>query len=174
MARRKPEPRRVIARSSSDDKRRLRDPVPPESWLLDLASRASFAGHPKHKWDPLAFGLPLFSGERPDATYCDHHARFTPADQARIPDLLRRGILAGLIGSIDTHGDPTLLWTVDDTGWIYEGRITIPGRALYHAYPVLPREAIARAVIARYLPYAYEPQAKNLVPSAQFLQDRYS
>ena len=39
-----------------------------------------------------------------------------PKDMSRIPKLVARGITARLVG--------TNLWTVDDTGWIYEARLT--------------------------------------------------
>lgn len=92
----------------------------------------------------------------------------------RIPDLLRRGILAGLVGQNDIQGDPALIWTVDDTGWIFEGRLTIPGRALYHGYPVLPNEAIARKVIARHTDWAYGKNLTLLMPSVRLVQERYA
>ena len=140
MARRKPDPRLVVARSSDNDKRRLRMPLPPDDWLLAPADRATFEGYSKHKLHPQAFGLPPFTGHREDATYCDGHAHFAPADMQRLPALLRRGIIAGLVGHNDAQGDPTLIWMVYDNGWIYEGRLTIPGRVLYHGYPVLRRK----------------------------------
>jgi hypothetical protein len=174
MVRRKPDPRLVVARSSNNDKRRLREPLPADAWLLSLADRAVFEGYAKHKLRPRAFGLEPFTGQREDATYCDGHAGFTRADMPRAPILLRRGILSGLVGDNDSQGDPTLIWTVDDNGWIYEGRVTIPGRAVYHAYPVLRSEAVARAVIARYIQYAYDRGMAALLPSVQQLQGRYS
>ena len=120
MARRKP-PRRVLgARGSENVKRRLRVPAPAAAWLHTLADRASFDAHPKHKMEPRAFGLQPFTGQRIDASYCDGHAQFAPSDASRLPNLLRRGILAGLVGANDAKGDPTLVWTVDDNGWIYE------------------------------------------------------
>ncbi len=113
-----------------------------------MSVRATFAGSAKHKLSPRAFGLePAHSDE--DDTCCDGHAGFTPADMARVPDPLKRGILAGLIGENDRKGDPTLLWTIDDDGWIDEARITTPTRAVYHAYPLLPSDAFARKVIER-------------------------
>jgi hypothetical protein len=175
MKRRKPHPRLVVTRNSDNDKRRLRTPVPSNAWLLDLANRASFEGYSKHKLHPRAFHLEPFTGQREDATYCDGHAQFTPADMARVPALLRRGILSGLVGeNDDNRGDPTLLWSIDDNGWIYEARLTIPGRALYHGYPVLRSEAIARAIIARYIHWVYNSDAAVLFSSVQELQERYA
>ena len=63
MARRKPDPRLVVARSSDNDKRRLREPIPTNAWLLALADRASFEGYSKHKLQPRAFGLEPFTGQ---------------------------------------------------------------------------------------------------------------
>ena len=160
-------------RSSDNDKRRLRDPPPLEAWLQGLANAASFAGYSKHKMAPQAFGLAPFSGEREDPTYCDAHANFTPADMVRVGPLLRRGILAGLVGANEFQGDPTLLWTVDDNGWIYEMRLTTPGRALYHGYPVLSSEAIARKVIERYVHWVYDHRQLELIPSVQRVLERY-
>jgi hypothetical protein len=174
MTRRKPNERFVVARSSNNEKRRVCEPVPTDAWLPALANRATFEGYSKHKLRPRAFGLEPFTGEREDATYCDGHAQFAPADMARAPNLLRRGILAGLVGHNLAQGDPTLVWSIDDNGWIYEARVTIPSRAVYHGYPVLQSEAIARPVIARYIEYVYDRGMAALVPSAQQLQERYS
>jgi hypothetical protein len=161
-----------VARSSNNDKRRLCEPVPPEAWLADLAERASFEAYSKHKLWPRPFGLQPFTGEREDATFCDGHAQFGPDDTQLAPDLLRRGILAGLVGHNCSQGDPTLLWTVDNNGWIYEMRLTVPSRAIYHGYPVLQTEAIARMVIARYIAHVFD-RAMALHASAQRLQARY-
>lgn len=175
MSRQKPRKRLPVTRSSDNDKRRLRDPIPAKTWLDALAARATFQGYSKHKLDPREFGLEPFSGSREDATYCDGHAQFARRDAARIPILLRRGISAGLVGhKDDANGeDPTILWTVDDNGWIYEFRITVPGRAVYHGYPVLGTEAIARLVLARYVQHVYNTKNTALLPSVQQLQERY-
>ena len=114
----------------------------------DLRARATYAGYAKHKRDPYAWGLEPFRGRAPDRTFCEDSG-FGIADQVRIPQLLRRGIDAGLFGDLIRQGDPTMLWTLDDDGWIYELRQTIPGRAVYHGYPLLPTNALGRKVIAR-------------------------
>lgn len=145
---RRPTKRVVTARSSDNVKRRLKDPIPDQDTRSALIARATFAGSAKHKLHPRAFGLePAPSDE--DDTYCDGHAGFAPADMTRLPVLLRRGISVGLIGDNDKKGDPTLLWTIDDDGWIFEGRITTPTQAVYHGYPLLPGDAFARKVIER-------------------------
>mgnify|MGYP003619388597 CR=1 FL=1 len=165
--RRKPPKRSPVTRTADTEKRRLRTPVPDLYWLSHLANQVSYGPSSKHKLAPVRFGLLPYTGQKEDPTYCDAHASFSPSDMVRIPTLLRRGILAGLIGHNDKHGDPTLIWAVDDNGWIYEGRITIPGRSIYHGYPVLEHEAIGRAVANRYIDYIYSQSLTNLIPSLQ-------
>jgi hypothetical protein len=170
---RKPKRRLVVERSSDNDKRKLREPAPKAEARETLARRARFEGSAKHKLEPRAFGLePAPSDD--DDTYCDGHAGFRPEDMARTGRLLRRGLLAGLIGQIDKQGDPTLIWTVDDNGWVYEGRITTPTRALYHAYPLLPSDAFAKIVIARYAEWAYGEADARVLFALQNALDRYS
>lgn len=148
--RKRPPSRAAIRRSSENDPRNLLEPAPSAAAIGALAGRASFDSYSKHKKNPSAYGLKAWEGQQEDRTFCDEHAGFEKADMARAPGLLRRGIQAGLWGDGSNKGDPNRLWTVDDNGWIYEAQVTNPGYALYHAYPVLPNEAIARKVLRRY------------------------
>jgi hypothetical protein len=167
-----PKRRLVVERSSDNDKRRLREPTPTSEAREALAARARFAGSGKHKLEPRAFGLEPAPSDHDD-TYCDGHAGSRPADMARTGRLLRRGLLAGLIGHNDKQGDPTLIWTVDDDGWVYEGRITTPTQALYHAYPLLPSDAFAKIVIARYAEWAYDQPDAKMRAALENALDRY-
>lgn len=169
----KPKARIPVARSSNNDKRALRSPAPSVFYRRTLAARAHYKGSGKHKFSPRAFGLDPAPREADD-TMCDAHAGFTPADMRRIPRLFRRGIRAGLIGHLDKQGDPTILWTVDLNGWIYEARITTPTQALYHGYPLLPADAFAKKVIARYRDWAMGTGKKSLVAIYEAAQARYS
>lgn len=144
-------PRRTPPTPRNPRGRRLRQPAPDDAYLQALANRATFAPWEKHKADPRRFGLPLYTGSRDEeTTYCDADAGFEPNDIVRVPIWLHTGILAGLVGKNDLNGDPTLLWALSEDGWIFEGRITLPGNAIYHGYPVLPNEAIAISVLDRY------------------------
>jgi hypothetical protein len=168
----KPPLRLVVERSSNNEKRRLRDPLPRDGQLKTWAERARYGGSGKHKLKPRAFGLkPAPSGA--DDIYCDGHAGFLPADLVRAPELLRRGVLAGLVGRHDTRDDPTMLWTIDDNGWIYECRITVPTRALYHGYPLLPGDAFAKKVIERYASWITAQPSRNLRQTLEKALDRY-
>jgi hypothetical protein len=159
-------------RSSDNQKRKLRTPTPAPGELAALVHRARFEGSGKHKAVPRAFGLEPTSPAADD-TLCDEHADFSPADMARLPTLLERGILAGLISERDTQGDPAILWTVDDNGWIYEARITTQTQAVYHGYPLLPGDAFARKVISRYNEYARDRPLLRLEQSVENALERY-
>ena len=169
----KPKGRILRTRSTSNEKRALRFPIPNEAFLKKLAARVRYEGWSKHKFVPRAFGMEPYVGPPVDRTYCDAHANFQPADMALIPNWIQRGIAAGLIGANDAKGDPTIIWAVSDDGWIYEGRITLPTQALYHGYPVLPNEAIAKSVLERYETWALGQNDPQVRKSLQACQERY-
>jgi hypothetical protein len=158
----KPAPRLVVERASDNQKRELRTPAPNAADRATLAARLAYAGSAKHKLKPRAFGLDPAPRDADD-TLCDGHAGFTPEDMPRALDVLKRGVLAGLIGHNDKQGDPTILWAIDDNGWIYEARITTPTQGIYHAYPLLPADAFAKKVIARYRGWAYYLNRVDLI-----------
>jgi hypothetical protein len=130
---------KLQSRNQDNLKRRLEKTVDLER-IEKLRTIVTYGGSSKHKKHPHLFGLEPFHGDRGDSTLCDSHAGFQPSDMAKIPDLIDRGLKAGLLG------ENSLLWTVGDDGWIFEGRLTNPSRADYHGYPVRPNE---RAIAAR-------------------------
>lgn len=177
--RKKPDRRIIDERIADNQNRRLVREVPARALREQLVSRIRYEGSGAHKSDPYSWGLEQYHGRRRDRTYCDLHARFSLADQVRIPLLLRRGVIAGLIGDHSSKGDPTLLWTIVDTGWIYEFRITSPGQALYHGYPVLPSDPFARRAIARLARWASDDtevrleEAETIEAALQAAERRY-
>lgn len=168
-----PKHRIAVERSSNNDKRKLHAPVPSTQDREALAARASYAGSGKHKLEPRAFHLKPAPPDADDS-FCDGHAGFEPADMERVGDLLERGILAGLIGHRDVQGDPTILWSVDDNGWIYELRITVPTQAIYHGYPLLVGDAFAKKVISSYNRYVYAHPQLGLEPSLENARELYA
>jgi hypothetical protein len=136
-------------RRSNNDKRRLL-PTPAPELIAQLLATATYQGSPKHKINPHIFNLPPYNGQRGDETLCDAHAGFTPAHMATLPALLERGIEAGLIGASD------VLWTVADSGWIFEARLTNVDQAEYHGYPVRSSEPIGESVYLRFAAWAEE------------------
>ena len=143
---RKPPKRPVIPPRNSDNNKRKLAPDAPPKRIAELLKIVHYKGSPKHKRNPAAFGLEPFRGDRGDATLCDAHANFQPADTAGIPAMIERGLRASLIG--------TNLWTVANNGWIFEGQVTNMVQAEYHGYPVRSSEAIAEPIDRRFRVWA--------------------
>jgi hypothetical protein len=134
--------------------------------------RIRFEGSGKHKLEPRAFDLAPAPSDGDD-TYCDGHADFTPQEVSRIPDLIQRGIRANLLDARSSHDDPLLIWTIDDNGWIYEGKLTNPGQGIYHGYPVLPTDPLAKTLIRRYGDWVNAQNEPALSASFEAALERY-
>ena len=132
-------------RKSENRKRRLDPEATPEQVHARFLN-IRYGGSSKHKWHPHLFGLEPYRGERGDATLCDAHARFQPEDMQRVPDLLVRARRAALIG--------TLIWTVDDNGWIYELECTNQVQNEHHGYPLRGGDATAEVVFHQFRQWA--------------------
>jgi hypothetical protein len=143
--RKPPERSDIPPRNADNDKRRLAPEIPPHR-IAELLGTVNYKGSPKHKRNPTIFGLQPFRGDRGDATLCDEHANFQPANMSETPAMIDRGLRAGLIG--------TNLWAVADDGWIFEARLTNAIQSEYHGYPVRPAEAIAELVYRRFKVWA--------------------
>ncbi len=169
-----PKRRLVLERSSDNEKRRLLEPVPSAAFLAELAGELRYEGSAKHKEHPCAFGLEPVSREEDD-TLCDGHAGFVPGDMINVLPSLRQGVSAGLIGhNLLYDTTPTILWTVWETGWVFEARITNAAQFLYHGYPLLLGDAFARQVIARYAAWVYcHPNPAPFLQSLREAQERY-
>jgi hypothetical protein len=109
----------------------------------------TYGPYSKHKFNPTAYKLAPYAGQDVERTYCDEHSNFGQQDFKRIPALLFRCAMLGLWSEHENKGAPTLLWTIDDTGWIFELRITNSAQTQYHGYPVLSGDAFARHVLVR-------------------------
>lgn len=144
----KPPPRPVLPKRISNNDRRRLLPLPIDVAHLQSLAAARYCGSPKHKANPKIFGLEPYIGERGDATLCDTHAGFKLAHMLAIPALIQRGVRASLVGSCQ------MLWTVADSGWIFEARVTNAVQVEYHGYPVRSSEPIAEAVYRRFADWA--------------------
>lgn len=149
MSRKKPTPRIVVQRSRNNANRRLIATLPTTASRLGLSERVTYGAYAKHKFNPTAYRLSPYTGQDEERTYCDAHAKFGKENLTRIPSLLVRGVMLGLWSDQKNGDAPSLLWTLDESGWIFELRITNPGQAQYHGYPVLTGDAFARHVLVR-------------------------
>ena len=148
MALRRPSQTGLPPRRSDNDKRRLAQ-TPSRQRLALMAGTATYAGSSKHKLHPHLYDLPPYNGDRGDATLCDRDADFQPADMRRIPDMMRRGINAGLVDEGER-----IIWSVADDGAMFEFRLTNATQAEYHGYPLRSTEAIAALVFRRFNAWA--------------------
>lgn len=169
MSRKKPPPRIVTQRSRNNANRRLIAFLPAKGSREELSQRVSYGAYSKHKYNPTAYKLAPYAGPDIERTYCDAHAGFAKEQTVRIPSLLVRGVMLGLWSDQASGEVPSLLWTVDETGWIYELRITNVGLAQYHGYPVLPNDAFARHILvrAREVAFAEDEFPVDIDPKAQ-------
>lgn len=149
MSRKKPAPRIVVQRSRNNANRRLIATLPTIASRAELSARVAYGAYSKHKFNPTAYKLRPYAGQDEERTYCDAHAGFGKENFIRIPTLLVRGVMLGLWSDQNDGDAPSLLWTLDESGWIFELRITNSGQAQYHGYPVLPGDAFARHVLVR-------------------------
>ena len=155
MSRKKPAPRIVVQRSQNNAKRRLTAAVPSAKSRVELLERVTYGPYAKHKLNPTAYKLSPYAGQDEERTYCDAHAGFSKDSFERIPKLIERGVRLGLWSDQNDGDTPSLLWTLDESGWIFELRISNSGQAQYHGYPVLRGDAFARYVLVRARAVAY-------------------
>jgi hypothetical protein len=158
MARKKPASRIVVKRSRDNANRRLIATLPTTASRAELSARATYGAYSKHKFNPTAYKLMPYAGPDVERTYCDAHAGFGKDKLNRIPTLLQRGVMLGLWSDHSNGDTPSLLWTIDESGWIFELRITNSGQAHYHGYPVLPGDAFARHVLVRAREVAFKEE----------------
>lgn len=176
MSRKKPALRIVTQRSRDNANRRLTAIPPTTARRAELSARVSYGPYSKHKLNPSAYNLAPYSGPDVERTYCDAHAHFGKADFVRTIDLLKRGVMLGLWSEQIERDVPRLLWTIDESGWIFELRITNYAQVQYHGYPVLPGDAFARHVLVRarevaFAEYEYsvgqDPKARAAIAAAE-------
>lgn len=133
-----------------DDARRKRwlEPNPRGAAFLDRFVGIRYGCSGKHKSNPYHYDVAPYHGKDSDRSLCDAHTGFTKPDLARVPFLFGRAKQAGLAGN--------LIWTVDDTGWIYELQVTNAGQNEWHGYPVLPSDPFAQQIWDRFSDWALQ------------------
>jgi hypothetical protein len=166
-------------RTSDNDKRALLPDMPPEPDRQALIARISYEGYGKHKKNPHIWKVAVYHGDAEDRTFCED-AGLRPTDMRRATRIVQRGVAAGLMGDRSDLNCPTILWTIDDNGWIYELRLTNRDQAVYHGYPVRFNDAMARKVIVRFQQWVNLEPAGRLAPAQadrlalQAAQDLYT
>lgn len=100
----------------------------------------------KHKSNPHLYGQSAYRGPDSDRSLCDSHACFVQSDLTRIPMLFDRSRRARLLDK--------LIWTVDDTGWVYELQVTNSVQNCWHGYPLFQQDEFAKKLIRHFVEWA--------------------
>lgn len=118
-----------MAREGNNPKRRIaaKGSIPKEA-LEELSRRATYVGSANHKRYPGDYGFNPPSNPRPWKSMCDAH-RIVSKEEAQ--DLLKQGILKGMVSTFYLEGVPKYIWSVDRNGAVYEAKI---GNGGYHGY----------------------------------------
>jgi hypothetical protein len=138
--------RRPPQRSPRNDQRLL-NPQDARQRGQSLRGQVTYQGHPDHKSNPVAFGLPAGTRPRPGALLCDMDGGFGASDRPRIPRIIDRALDAGLVSD-------RRIWVVDDNGQIYELTVTNATLNIFHGYPVHPEDGIVMQVVRRFSDWA--------------------
>jgi hypothetical protein len=112
------------------------------AYYEDLAKKAKYIGIYYHKKNPEAFGLIRESRHKPDKSLCDDCDPPIVSSRSEGQDLLRKGILNGLI-SANSLSDPENnpwpqhVWAVTPSGVPVEAAYDRRGgQTGYHGYPI--------------------------------------
>lgn len=130
-------------RRSFNPKRRIAESPDPDE-LESLARRVSYGGNPAHKRNPGNFDLTPPSAPRRDKTLCDGVEVF---QREKAVELLRRGILRGLIGERRRGRYPQNVWSVTDSGHPLEAQLENREQGVYHGYPMTSADPFAEEVL---------------------------
>ena len=117
----------------------------PQARLEQLGQRLLYGGNPEHKRNPGDFNLTPPSGARKGKMLCDEVGVFRRQDAL---DLLRSGVVAGLISERCINGWPQNIWAVHD-GRVLEAQLEQSGTGTYHGHPLQQEDPFAELVLRR-------------------------
>jgi hypothetical protein len=109
-----------------------------------LSKRVQYGGNPEHKSSPGKYGLTPPAQPRPGKTLCDAN-RQIPKEE--VVELLRRGILKGMISQCEPGHWPKNIWAVSAEGEAFEAQLENPQLGIYHGYPMPEDDDLRRTVI---------------------------
>lgn len=130
-------------RPGNNPKRRILAPerlTDAEKANLKRAVRYVGSGH--HKRHPAGYALPR-ANPRPTKSLCDLE-RVIRLDEAR--KLLEDGIDCGLFSEPGEGGFPKFIWSVSQSGEVFEAKTDRNGTGEYHGYPVEDEDAMHQYV----------------------------
>jgi hypothetical protein len=108
-----------------------------------LSERAQYGGYPEHKRSPGNYGLTPPTQPRPGKTLCDA-IRQIPKEEAL--ELLRSGILKGMMSQCAPGHWPKQIWAVSAEGQAFEAQLENAQLGTYHGYPMPDDDDYRRVV----------------------------
>jgi hypothetical protein len=131
-------------RNGYNPKRRIAPPdFLPEEERGNLSRRVTYGGNPEHKRSPGDYNLTPPAQPRPGKTLCDGNRQILK-DEAL--DLLRNGLQKGMFCPFEHGSWPQNIWSISDTGEIFEAQIENPTLGTYHGYPVPADDDFRRTI----------------------------
>ncbi len=136
-----------MERKHFNRKRRLAEPMLPQSDLNDLATKVQYVGSPYHKRNQGDFGLTPPAQPRADKTLCDEAGIVSKAEAERY---LVKGVQRGMVSSAGPDGFPKHVWAVTDGGVVLEAKYNNVGPGSYHGYPLFKPDPFRKAILDRW------------------------
>jgi len=131
-----------MARSGNNPKRRIAEQGQYEAaFLQGLADQFGYVGSAIHKRFPGNYGFQPPVNPRGWKSLCDRE-RIILLEEAQ--QLLREGILKGLISPHFENGAPKYVWSVDANSRPYEAKLGLGG---YHGYMLEAEDNMAEMVL---------------------------
>lgn len=115
--------------------------------LEGIADKVRYGGNPEHKRNPGDFGLMPPASPRPDKTLCDG-ANILVRKHAL--ELLKAGILRGLVSEQFRNGFPQNVWAVTQNGIPLEAQLENAVNGTYHGYPMPEADAFRVLVLKKW------------------------
>ena len=129
-----------------NSKRRIREDCDPDD-LARLAGFVKYGGNPEHKRNPGDFQLNPPAQPRADKTLCDAVGIF---EKSKALQLLREGVLQGLISEQFRGEFPQNIWSVTENGDPLEAQLENQAQGVYHGYPMPMNDDFREEVIRRW------------------------
>jgi hypothetical protein len=131
-------------RSGSSPKRRIvvAGSVPKER-LKELLQRARYVGSGHHKRSPADYGFER-TNPRPTKSLCDAN-RVIALEEAK--ELLRIGILSEMMSLPPDGGFPKFVWSVSQSGEVFEAKTHPNTPGMYHGYPLESEDDMRERVL---------------------------
>jgi hypothetical protein len=107
-----------------------------------MAATVGYGGNPEHKSQPGDYDLVPPAIPRAGKTLCDAAGEFP---KARAEELLRAGLLRGMVSVQERGGWPQNIWSAAD-GEAYEAQLENQELGVYHGYP-MPKDDDFRSVV---------------------------